>query len=474
VFDGTKGTKGDDVQESEQQAWTRRRFLQVSAASVVATGLTDIAHAEAPSAPTPSAPTPNVLAPDGMIDVPFEGRDPRVAVIGVGKRGTSLLGDLLATKAKITAVCDLAPEKAEHAASMVVTAGQTKPALYTDGPHSFNAMLTREDVDLVIVATPWSWHAEMAVSAMQHGKHVAVEVPGVTTLDDCWRIVNTSEATRKHCVILENCCYGYNETLILRMVHAGLFGDLLYGEGAYLHDLRDELFSKQGEGLWRRTEHTLRNGNLYPSHGLGPVCNYMGIHRGDRLGYIVSMSTPQRGLDAYRKEHLQADDPRWAEKYVTGDMNTSLIKTVNGLTITLKHTVSTPHPYDRINLIAGTRGVFEDYPARIYLDGQNKDESWATIDAWKQYQHPLWKREGERAQNLGGHGGMDYIMLYRLLQCFREGLPPDLDVYDTAAWSAIAPLSASSVSRGSAPMEFPDFTKGKWKQRKASAIATQV
>jgi hypothetical protein len=200
----------------------------------------------------------------------------------------------------------------------------------------------------------------------------------------------------------------------------------------------------------------------------------MGVQRGDRFGYIVSMSSPQRGLDAYRKEHLQASDPRMSEKYITGDMNTSLIKTANGLTITVKHTVSTPHPYDRINLIAGTKGIFEDYPPRIYLDGQNNDESWGSIDSWKEYEHPLWKKEGEIAKKIGGHGGMDYIMLYRLLQCVREGLPPDMDVYDAAAWSSVAPLSIASVSRGSAPQEFPDFTRGKWRERKVSAIATQV
>ena len=189
-------------------------------------------------------------------------------------------------------------------------------------------------------------------------------------------------------MMLENCCYGYNETLILRMVHAGEFGDLLYGEGAYLHDLRDELFSHAGEGLWRRTEHTRADGNLYPTHGLGPVANYMGIQRGDRFDYLVSMSSPQRGLDQYRKDKLKSDDPRQKERYLTGDLNTSLIKTANGLTITVKHAVSTPHPYSRINLIAGTKGIFEDYPPRIYFDGMNKDESYGTIDAWKQYEHP--------------------------------------------------------------------------------------
>ncbi|ADV83284.1 Gfo/Idh/MocA family oxidoreductase [Terriglobus saanensis] len=450
-----------DDKEISFASWSRRRFMQMSAATAVAANLGSLAHAEASGSAT-------------MIDVPFQKKDPRVVLIGTGGRGTNLLQNLLAADAQMVGLCDLVKEKAEHAASLVVAAGQKKPELYTDGPHDFEKMLSRQDVDLVVIATPWVWHTEMAIFGMKHGKDVALEVPGVTTIEDCWKIVKTSEETRKHCMMLENCCYGYNETLILRMVHAGKFGELLYGEGAYLHDLREELFSTAGEGLWRRAEHLKRDGNIYPTHGLGPVANYMGIQRGDRFGYIVSMSTPQRGLDAYRKEHLKADDPRMAEKYVTGDMNTSMIKTVNGLTITVKHAVANPHPYDRINLIAGTKGVFQDYPPRIYLDGQNSDESWEPIDKWKEYQHPLWKTEGEIAQKLGGHGGMDYIMLYRLLQCVREGLPPDIDVYDTAAWSSVAPLSVASVSHGSAPVEFPDFTRGKWKQRKVSAIATQV
>jgi hypothetical protein len=399
-------------------------------------------------------------------------------MIGLGGRGTSLLGNLLAADAQVVALCDIVKEKAEHGAGLVVAAGQKKPELYTAGPHDFENLLAQKDVDLVLVATPWNWHAEMSIAAMKHGKDVAMEVPGVTTLEDCWKIVRTSEETRKHCMMLENCCYGYNETLILRMIHGGEFGDLLYGEGAYIHDLREELFSGAGEGLWRRTEHTLRDGNLYPSHGLGPVANYMGVQRGDSFGHIVSMSSPQRGLDKYRKDHVAPGDPKWAERYVTGDMNTSLIKTANGLTITVKHAVSTPHPYDRINLIAGTKGLFQDYPPRIYFDGMNKDEAfgagegWAA--AWKQYEHPLWQREGELARKSGGHGGMDFIMLYRLLQCCREGLAPDMDVYDCAAWSAIAPLSVTSVSRGSAPVEFPDFTQGKWKERAFCAIATQA
>lgn len=446
--------------QDETERWSRRRLLQVGAATAVGVGISAQVRAEA----TPGA--------GSMVDAPFVNREPRIAMIGVGGRGTSLLGNLLAANGQIVAVCDVVPEKAQHAAGLITNAGQKAPELFTDGDHAYERMLERKDVDFVVVATPWIWHAPMAIAAMHHGKDVAVEVPGVRTLEECWAIVRTSEETQKHCTMLENCCYGYNETLVLRMTHAGLFGDLLYGEGAYLHDLREELFSNAGEGLWRRKEHTLRDGNLYPTHGLGPVANYMGIERGDRFGYLVSMSSPERGLDAYRKAHLKPDDPRMAEKYVTGDMNTSLIKTAKGLTITVKHTVSTPHPYDRINLIAGTKGIFEDYPARLYLDGQNTDESWGDLKGYTQYDYPLWTREGELAKKVGGHGGMDFIMLYRLLQCLREGLPPDMDVYDAASWSAVAPLSVSSVAQGSAPQQFPDFTRGRWEQRKASAIAT--
>jgi predicted dehydrogenase len=444
----------------QEDGLTRRRFLQLGAATAVATQ----ALAMVPAAAT--HPT--------MADVPYRKREPKLGIIGTGGRGTSLLTNLVAADARVVAICDVVEAKAKAAQAIVVKAGQPSPEVYTGDPHIYQRLLQRDDIDFVVIATPWNWHAEMALYGMEHGKDVAIEVPGVKTIEDCWKIVETSERTRRHCTMLENCCYGYNETLILRMIHDGRLGEILYGEGAYLHDLRDELFSNAGEGLWRRTEHTQRNGNLYPTHGLGPVANYMGIQRGDRFNYLVSMSTPQRGFDLYRKKHLKAGDPRLSERYVCGDMNTSLIKTDKGLNITVKHTVSTPHPYDRINQVAGTGGIFEDYPPRIYIDGQNADESWGPLDPWKQYEHPLWKREGEIARKLGGHGGMDYIMLYRLLQCMRDGLPPDMDVYDAAAWASVAELSVQSVAGGSIPVQFPDFMRGAWRKRPFSAIGTQA
>jgi predicted dehydrogenase len=432
---------------------SRRKFLELGAAAAFA--------ANAQTAGNGAS----------MIQAPFSPANPRIGLIGTGGRGTSLLQNLLAADVQVPALCDLVPDKVARAKELVEKAGQASPSVYTRDEYAFEKLLDRDDLDAAIFATPWNWHTPMAVSAMKKGKHAFTEVPAATTIDECWQLVNTSEQTRKHCVMLENCCYGYNETLVLAMLRAGLLGDLLYGEAAYIHDLRDELFGDKGEGLWRRGFHTKRDGNLYPTHGLGPVANYMGINRGDRFDYLVSMSTPARGLAAYRAQHVPRDNPKWNERYLDGDMNTSLIKTANGLTINLQHDVSNPHPYDRLNSIAGTKGVFKDYPPRLYLDGQAGGEDWGTIDAYKdKYEHPLWKKQGEIARKLGGHGGMDFILVYRLMECMRKGLPPDLDVYDAAAWSAPGPLSEKSLAGGSAPVKFPDFTRGRWKERVGCAI----
>jgi len=436
---------------------SRREFL-----GAAATGAATLALAQ--EAPPTTAQT--------VIGMRFEPLNPRLGMIGVGGRGTSLLKNFLAADVQVQAICDVVAEKAQQAQSLVTKAGQAAPELYTNGDHAFESLVAREDLNLVVIATPWRWHVPMAVAAMRHGKHTATEVPAATTIEECWQLVDTAEQTRRHCIMLENCCYGENEMLVLAMVRAGLFGDLLYGEAAYLHDLREELFSNKGQGLWRRTIHTERDGNLYPTHGLGPVANYMGINRGDRFDYLVSMSTPSKGLAAYRAAHVPAGDPKWQEKYIDGDMNVSLIKTANGLVINLQHDVSNPHPYDRLNSIAGTKGIFKDYPPRIYFDGQPGGEDYGSIEPYKaQYESPLWKKQGEIARKLGGHGGMDFIECYRLVECIRHGLAPDLDVYDAAAWSAPAPLSRQSLARGSAPIPFPDFTRGKWKDRKGSPIA---
>ncbi|MEP6618766.1 MAG: Gfo/Idh/MocA family oxidoreductase [bacterium] len=405
------------------------------------------------------------LAPS-MMGVKFEARDvPRIAIVGTGLRGRSTLTELLGVgNVRITALCDVVPEKVEMARAQMKKAGHDyEPAVFTGGERDFEKLCARDDIDLVYTATPWRWHVPVAMAAMKHGKHAATEVPAALTVEDCWTLVDTSESTRRHCIMMENCCYGYNELLVLEMVRAGVFGELKHGGAAYNHDLREILFETRDEGLWRRAAHLKRNGNLYPTHGLGPVAWYLGINYGDRFDYMVSMSTPEFGLTKWREDHIPKDDPRWKETYANGDLNSSLIKTAKGRTIRLEHNVSSPRPYSRINSIEGTKGLFEDYPARIYIEGHGKNDAWTTLDEYKpQFEHPWWKAQGERART-GGHGGMDFIMIWRLIECMRQGLAPDLTVYDAAGWSVPGPLSERSVATGSAPVKFPDFTRGRWK-----------
>ena len=450
--------------DKESRNISRRAFVKGSAL-----GAAGLVIATEIGSPDLLAGRPKNAAPT-MIGVPFEARDSvRLGIIGVGGRGSSLLQDLLAVdKVEVKAICDLVPEKVQHAQNAVTAAGQPQPAGFSKGDWDFKN-LNQLDLDIVYIATPWNWHVPMAIDAMKNGKHAAVEVPACTTLQECWDVVDTSEATRKHCLILENCCYGETEMMVLNMVRDGLFGTITHGEGAYLHDLRKILTSSEGEGLWRRVPHMKRNGNLYPTHGLGPVAHYLDIHRGDRFDYMVSVSSLQASLSEYVKANFPDGDPKRSEKYICGDMNTSLIKTVKGRTILLQHDVVDPRPYSRLNSISGTKGAFADYPARIFVDGQEKDE-WQNLDSFREkYQHPLWKTTGELARKMGGHGGMDYIMNYRLMDCLKRGLLPDIDVYDAAAWSAPTPLSETSVAQNGAPQKFPDFTRGKWSVRSESA-----
>ncbi|MDX2032503.1 MAG: Gfo/Idh/MocA family oxidoreductase [Blastocatellia bacterium] len=434
---------------------TRRSLLKSATAAGAAFSLTDLSRPRAGAAQAAS-----------MMGVPFEKRDiVRLGIIGVGGRGLGMLREWLAVpNLQVTAICDIDKAATARAVARIEKAGQKAPAVYSAGERDYENLCKRDDVDFIYIATPWDWHAPMAVAAMKNGKHCGLEVPATITIDECWEIVNTSEQTRRHCMIMENCCYGQSELLVLNIVKAGLLGQLIHGEAAYNHDLRFIVNENRSEGLWRRIPHTKRNGNLYPTHGLGPVSNYMSVNRGDYFAHMVSMSSPALGLDEYRAKHEPKDSPKWKEKYICGDMNTSIIKTAQGRTIVLQHNITTPRPYDRINLIQGTRGIFRDYPERIYIEAAGrKDEEYESLAKYKaQYEHALWKAAGEMARKNGGHGGMDYIMVYRVVECFRQGLAPDMDVYDAALWSAPGPLSEQSVAQGSMPVKFPDFTRGKW------------
>ncbi len=448
------------------ESLSRRSFIQVTGAAAAA--LPALAADKKAVAPAKAS-------TKTMKNVPFEKHAVvRIGLIGVGARGTSLLRDLLQVPGcEIKAVCDVDPVALDRAKARCAKAGKPEPATYGPAEKAFEQLCKRDDLDLIYIATPWEWHTPMAVCAMKHGKHAGVEVPAGVTLEECWELVRVSEATRKHCMMLENCCYGDNEMMVLAMVQKGLFGTLTHGEAAYIHDLRGVVNAQNKEGkyvseaLWRRAWHTRADGNLYPTHGLGPVCWYMGIHKGDRLESIVSFSS----LEAAMSEDQARRFKGRGEKYVCGDMNTSIIRTAKGRTIMLQHDVVTPRPYTRHNLIQGSEGAFADYPERLYIDAvarkSGKHEWIEGEEALKpyreQYQHELWQRVGELARKTGGHGGMDYIMSYRVVECLREGLVPDFDVYDAAAWSAPFPLSIASVKNGGIPQKFPDFTRGNWK-----------
>lgn len=388
----------------------------------------------------------------------------RIGLIGAGSRGMSLLRNLLdIDRVEVTAVCDIVPDRVAAAQARVTEKGQPEPAGYSAGESDFENLCQRDDVDVVYVVTPWEWHVPMAVAAMNAGHHAAIEVPAAITLDGCWKLVDTAERTGQHCIMLENCCYGEIEMLVLNMVRQGMFGEVTHGEAGYLHSSPDGLISMRDGAVWRRRHLQTSDGNLYPTHGLGPVALYMDVHGGDRFATLVSMSSNERTLSAIR-DRLPEDDPRRQETYACGDVNTTLIKTALGRSIMVQFDIVTPRPYDRINMICGTQGTFRDYPPRIYLRGKTEGHAWDTdLEPYLEaHGHPLWKQLKSQAIESGGHGGMDFLMNWRLVQCLLAGRPLDMTVYDAAAWSSVYPLSIASVAQGSTPLSVPDFTRGQW------------
>ncbi len=389
-----------------------------------------------------------------------------MAFVGVGLQGGSHVRNFLRIEGvDIVAVCDIDDTRAREVAQWVVDDGRVAPDLYTRGETDYRRICERDDVDLVFNSTPWNWHVPVCAEAMRSGKHAAVEVPASYTIDGCWELVETAEATARHCVMMENCCYGRREMMILRMVREGLLGELLHVEGAYIHDLRAIKFSDKNEGLWRLDHAIGRNGNLYPTHGIGPIAQCLDVNRGDRFETLVSMSSNARGLRRYAEAQLEPGDPRIRD-YALGDMNSSLIRTTHGRTILLQHDTHSPRPYSRINLVQGTRGTATGYPDRVYVEGRSEGHSWEELEDYRErYDHPLWT-ELERAAEGAGHGGMDYLEDFRLIECLRAGTVTDMDVYDAADWSVICELSEISVAEGSRPVQFPDFTRGAWEKRR--------
>jgi predicted dehydrogenase len=449
---------------------TRRHFLQTSSASLLAMSAQLSAAEE------------KMILPSALP----KREKVRVGFVGIGVKGSAHVGNLL--RMELKAVCDVREIQCQEAVAQAEKLGKAKPTIYCKGDWDFKRMCETEELDLVYTATPWNWHAKVCLAAMENGKHAAAEVPIATTLEDCWKLVETFERTGKHCMMMENVNYQYNELAILMMVRKGLFGELVHAEGAYMHDTRPLKAQDKGDGLWLATEHANRNGSLYPTHGIGPAAWYLNLNRGDRMDYLVSMSSNARGMELYAKEHLPEGHPK-RTPYKNGDVNNCMIRTVNGVSIIIKHDTDLPRPYSRTNLVQGTRGVLRGFPEfKICIEGKDgKGESlrWSPGDKYvKEYEHPLWTETLKTGRMVNPNQQKDPVIIpgatweygefterrngdwledLRLTTAFTEGRVPDFDVYDAAAWSAIAPLSEESVAGRSKVVEFPDFTRGRWK-----------
>ena len=394
----------------------------------------------------------------------------RTGFIGLGMRGPDAVRRFTYIDgAKVVALCDLEADRV--AKSQEILAGRGKPAAAEySGEDGWKQLCERDDIDLVYICTNWQTHVEMAVYAMECGKHVAVEVPAAMSVAECWRLVDTSERTRKHCMMLENCVYDFFELTCLNMAQQGLFGEVLHAEGAYIHNL--EPFWDYYHDNWRLDFNQKHSGDVYATHGFGPDCQVLNIHRGDKLEYLVSMDTKSVvGLEV-AKEKMGVDT------FANGDQTSTLVKTRNGKTVLIQHNVYTPRPYDRMYQLVGTKGFADKYPnsafafepdqiadaaaeydnlsSHSYVPREVRDSLMA------KYKHPIAREIEEKAREVGGHGGMDFIMDYRLIWCLRNGKPLDMDVYDAAEWSCLGELTAASIANGSKPVKIPDFTRGRW------------
>jgi predicted dehydrogenase len=364
------------------------------------------------------------------------------------------------------AICDLVADRANATAQRLEQKTGLRPEVYAGSEMVWEKLLSRADLDGVIIATPWDWHARMAVVAMRAGKYPGVEVPAAVTRDECWDLVHTSEKTGVPCMMLENVCYFQRVLTLLRMVREGVFGELLHGEAGYQHDCRFLMFDGQGKLTWRGRHSATMNGNLYPTHALGPVAQWMNINRGDRFTSLVSVSTPARGLKRYAAAKLGPDHELARRDYAQGDLNTSLLKTANGLTVTLYYNILSPRPYDLILRLQGVNGIYLGTTNCISLEqsGPSTDQ-WEPFEPYQQkYPHPLWQALAGEAAKSGGHEGAEYLMFHDFLKSVRSKTPAPQNVYDAATWSAVVGLSNESVARGGKPVEFPDFTRSKWKR----------
>ena len=407
----------------------------------------------------------------------------RIGVIGTGLRGQwHIKLALKRDDVEIVAICDIDKSMLKMALEKFDETDRNLPKVYSSGEEDYMNLLEKENLDGVIIATPWKLHAAMSVASMESGKHVGIEVPAAVTLEECWDLVRTSEKTGKFCMILENVCYRRDVMAVLNMVRQGLFGELLHCQGGYQHDLRHVKFNdgknpygggvefgEKGfsEARWR-TQHSVdRNGDLYPTHGIGPISTMLDINRGNRFLHLTSTATQSRGLHKYIVDKAGPDHSNAKVKFKLGDIVTTVIKCASGQTVVLSHDTNSPRPYSLNFRVQGTRGLWMKDNNSIYIEGVSpEDHKWEPDEAYlKRYDHPLWKRFETEATG-AGHGGMDFFIVRAFFESIKRGISPPLDVYDAVCMSVISPLSEESITKGSMPVEFPDFTRGKWESNK--------
>ena len=410
----------------------------------------------------------------------------RIALFGLGNRGQSLI-DMLQWlvqqgHAEITAIADINGTKVNKALEQIRAFQTSVPQVFTGEELAWKAAMRKEVADLALICTPWEWHTPMALEAMRNGLHAASEVPIAYTPENSIELIRTAEETQQHCIMLENCCYNREELWILKMIEEGVFGTLTHAECAYIHDLRQLMIDPAYyEDRWRLRHHLERNGNLYTTHGLGPVCMYFDILRGDNLTHLTSMSSREAALS----EALAASDDRelrkMSKQVVCGDVNTTLIGTAQGRSIMLQFDVHSGRPYTRLDKVIGSKAAHYGYPSRLYIDhgaswgGHDWLEDEQKSEYRDQYEHPLWSRLQRLADDhQQGHGGMDFIMMYRLIRCLNLGESLDMNVYDGALWSLVGALSEASVASGSKRMDIPDLTAGRWKQSVPHPIGRDI
>ena len=406
----------------------------------------------------------------------------KMAFIGIGERGIMHLSNAMYRKdVEVTAICDVDPKRIAIALKMISDRKFAKPKVFDISDLDYKNLLDLKEIDAVVISTPWLWHTKMAVDAMKAGKYTGLEVSAANTLEECWDLVNTHEETGSHLMILENVNYRRDVLAVLNMVKQNVFGELVHFRCGYQHDLREVKFNNgtqpygggvefgdkgYSEAKWRTQHSLLRNADVYPTHGLGPIAVMCDINRGNRLMSLTSNASKGIGLHNYIVKNGGKDHPNAKLKFKQGDVITTTVETTNGETIIITHDCNLPRPYSLGFRVQGANGLWEDDGNRLYVEGISKPHEWDVADDWlKKYDHPLWKKYGEMASG-AGHGGMDYFVLNSFIESAKENIAPPMDVYDAAAWSSITPLSETSIENNGAPQEIPDFTRGMWVKRK--------